>query len=215
MADGPQQRQLAAGCRELGLELPEPALRQLGVLVELLEKWNRVYNLTAVRSPGLMVTRHILDSLALVPFLGSGRLLDVGCGAGFPGLPVAIASPDLEVVMLDSSAKKLRFVRQAVAECGLGNAQVVHARMQEYRPARSFDMVTSRAVGSLGELYRNSVHLLAEGGEMLFMKGQCPSDELDTLPRGAGKPRIERLRVPGLDAERHLVRVKKREWSSQ
>ncbi|MFZ0469463.1 MAG: 16S rRNA (guanine(527)-N(7))-methyltransferase RsmG, partial [Thiogranum sp.] len=199
------QAQIAAGCRSLPLVLSATALAQLADYVGLLAKWSKVYNLTAVRQPQQMVTRHVLDSLAVVPFLIDGSLLDVGTGAGLPGVPIAIARPDLAVTLLDANAKKLRFVRQAVAELGLANVEVVQARMQEYQPGRAFDMVISRAVSSLEELYRQSRHLLAPRGRMLFMKGALPEEELAAFASGREMLHIERLDIPGLDAERHLL----------
>ena len=193
------------GSQGLGLNLDQTVLDKLAAFVVLLHKWNRVYNLTAVRQPRAMVTRHILDSLAVLPFLRAGRLLDVGTGAGLPGLPLAIARPDLRVTLLDSNAKKLRFVRQAATELGLGNTDVVQARMQEYQPGQAFDMVISRAVSSLEELYRQSWHLLAAGGRMLFMKGTVPEAELKAFAPGHATLHVEQLRIPGLDAQRHLI----------
>jgi len=192
------------GCAALGLTTSAATAQQLAALVELLEKWNRVYNLTAVRDPHAMVVRHILDSLAALPFLTQGRLLDVGTGAGLPGLPIAIARADLRVTLLDSNAKKLRFVRQAAAELGLANVEIVQRRMQQYRPAQSFDMVISRAVTSIGDLYRDTAGLVRPGGRFLFMKGVCPEQELAAF-QPPGQVHVEALRVPGLDAERHLV----------
>jgi 16S rRNA (guanine527-N7)-methyltransferase len=199
------QGQIAAGCRSLQLAVSTAALAQLADYVGLLAKWSKVYNLTAVRQPQRMVTRHLLDSLAVVPFLIEGSLLDVGTGAGLPGVPIAIARPDLAVTLLDANAKKLRFVRQAVAELRLGNVEVVQARMQEYQPGRAFDMVISRAVSSLEELYRQSRHLLAPRGRMLFMKGALPEEEMAAFAPGRETLHIERLDIPGLDAERHLL----------
>lgn len=199
------QDEIERGCIALGLELDPSVLENLAGFVRLLEKWNRVYNLTSVRRPADMVPRHILDSLAVLPFLHPGRLLDVGTGAGLPGLPLAIARPELQVTLLDSNAKKLRFVRQAVAELGLDNVDVVQARMQEYQPGHAFDMVISRAVSSLDELYRQAQHLLAPGGRMLFMKGAVPEAEMAAFAPGHETLHIERLRIPGLDAQRHLI----------
>jgi 16S rRNA (guanine527-N7)-methyltransferase len=196
---------ISQGCQALGLNLDQAVLEKLAAFVDLLHKWNRVYNLTAVRQPRAMVTRHILDSLAVLPFLRAGSLLDVGTGAGLPGLPLAIARPDLRVTLLDSNAKKLRFVRQAAAELCLGNTDVVQARMQEYQPGHAFDMVISMAVSSLDDLYRQSQHLLAPGGRMLFMKGAVPEAELTAFAPGHETLHIERLRIPGLDAQRHLI----------
>jgi 16S rRNA (guanine527-N7)-methyltransferase len=199
------QAQIAAGCRSLQLALSAAALAQLADYVGLLAKWSKVYNLTAVRQPQQMVTRHVLDSLAVVPFLIDGSLLDVGTGAGLPGVPIAIARPDLALTLLDANAKKLRFVRQAVAELRFANVEVVQARMQEYQPGRAFDMVISRAVSSLEELYRQSRHLLAPRGRMLFMKGALPEEEMAAFAPGRETLHIERLDIPGLDAERHLL----------
>ena len=199
------QDEIERGCIALGLELDPSVLENLAGFVRLLEKWNRVYNLTSVRRPADMVPRHILDSLAVLPFLHPGRLLDVGTGAGLPGLPLAIARPELQMTLLDSNAKKLRFVRQAVAELGLDNVDVVQARMQEYQPGHAFDMVISRAVSSLDELYRQAQHLLAPGGRMLFMKGAVPEAEMAAFAPGHETLHIERLRIPGLDAQRHLI----------
>jgi len=198
----------------LNPDLDDAAAERFLAYVRLLEKWNRVTNLTAVRDPLEMVTRHILDSLAVAPFLTRGKLLDVGTGAGLPGLPIAIASPDINVTLLDANAKKLRFVRQVVAELGLDNVQVVQARMQEYQPGQSFDMVISRAVASLDELYRQTVHLLRPGGRMLFMKGAVPEKEIGALQDGRAGLHIERLNIPGLAAQRHLLWLETNEESS-
>ena len=201
----PLRTAISQGCSALTPELDDAAVEKFVVFIRLLEKWNRVTNLTAVRDPLQMVTRHILDSLAVVPFLTRGSLLDVGSGAGLPGVPIAIARPGLDVTLLDANAKKSRFVRQAAAELGLDNVQVVQARMQEYQPGRSFDMVISRAVASLDELYQQTVHLLRPGGRMLFMKGAVPEQEIGALQDGRAGLHIERLNIPGLAAERHLL----------
>ena len=201
----PLRTAIFRGCSVLNPELDNAAVEKFVVFIRLLEKWNRVTNLTAVRDPLQMVTRHILDSLAVAPFLTRGSLLDVGSGAGLPGVPIAIARPGLDVTLLDANAKKLRFVRQAAAELGLNNVQVVQARMQEYQPGRSFDMVISRAVASLDELYQQTVHLLRPGGRMLFMKGAVPEQEIGALQDGRAGLHIERLNIPGLAAERHLL----------
>ncbi len=200
---------IAAGAAGMRVALPEAATDTLAAYLALLARWNRAYNLTAVRDPRDMVVRHVLDSLALLPFLRGASLLDVGTGAGLPGLVLAAARPGLAVTLLDSSAKKLRFVRQAVAELGLANAGVVQARMQEYRPGRPFDMVVSRAVASLKDLYLQSRHLLAPGGRMLFMKGALPETEIGELPPDWGRPHVETLHIPGLKAQRHLLWLEK------
>lgn len=196
---------IEAGCAALQLEPDASAIARLAQYVALLAKWNRVYNLTAMRDPQQMVVRHILDSLAVLPYLTAGSLLDVGSGAGLPGVPLAIVRPALAVTLLDSNAKKIRFLRQAAMELGLANVETVQARMQEYQPGRAFDMVISRAVSRLDELYRQSQHLLAPGGRMLFMKGTLPEAEIAAFAPGSDALHCERLHVPGLDAERHLL----------
>lgn len=197
---------IRSGCDALGIGLSPRAVDKLAAFVTLLAKWNRVYNLTAVRQPGEMVVRHILDSLAILPWLPDGRLLDIGTGAGLPGLPLAIARPGLSLVLLDASAKKLRFVRQAVAELGLDNVQAENCRLQDYRPSQPFDAVISRAFSSLAALHAGATHLCAPGGVLLAMKGARPLAELTELEQQGLWPELIPLQVPGLAAERHLVR---------
>ena len=208
----PVAEDIQRGCEALGLAPDAAVAGRLAALVELLVKWNRVYNLTAVREPHAMVVRHILDSLVVLPFLTRGRLLDAGTGAGLPGLPIAIARPDLFVTLLDSNAKKLRFVRQAATELGLDNLEVVQQRMEQYRPAQSFDMVISRAVASIGDIYRDTAHLVRPGGRFLFMKGSSPDAEIAAFAP-PGQLHVEALQVPGLDAQRHLVWFEKQQES--
>jgi 16S rRNA (guanine527-N7)-methyltransferase len=192
------------GCSELGLRAGQHVVDNLVKYIELLDKWNRVYNLTAVRKPTDMVTRHILDSLAVVPYLGEGRLLDIGTGAGLPGIPIALFKPELSLTLLDSNAKKMRFVRQAVTELALENVHIVNQRAEQYQPAQAFDMVISRAVSSVQELYDQTKQLVRPGGLFLFMKGAYPEAEIDAF-EASGQLHVESLQVPGLQAERHLV----------
>ena len=173
--------------------------------VALLEKWNRVYNLTAVREPAQMVTRHLLDSLAIAPYVRGARVLDIGTGAGLPGIPLAVMMPAREFVLLDSNSKKTRFVTQAVAELGLRNVEVVAARVEKYIPATQFDTLIARAFSSLGELVAAAGHLAAADGVYLAMKGVYPEEELAALPAEFAVQETAALNVPGLDGARHVV----------
>ncbi len=201
---GPEQT-LAAGLAALALRLPAGTEDRLLAFVRLLAKWNAVYNLTAVRDPGEMVVRHLLDSLAVAPFLKGPAVLDIGTGAGLPGIPLALARPDLHFVLLDSSAKKTRFLAQAVAELGLANVEVVQGRVEKYRGARKFDTILSRAFGRIADMLAASGHLAAPGGRFLAMKGRYPEEELAALPPGYAVRAVERLGVPGQNAARHVV----------
>jgi 16S rRNA (guanine527-N7)-methyltransferase len=204
------QQQLAAGIAALGLALPEGAEAKLLAYLALLDKWNRVYNLTAVRDAERMVSHHLLDSLAAVPFFQGGspdsvRVLDVGSGGGLPGIPLAIARPELQVTLIDSIAKKTAFLLQAKAELGLGNLYVVTGRVEEYRPVTGFDVITSRAFSDLKEFVTLTRHLLKPGGRWLAMKGLMPHEEIASLPDWAKVSANNVLDVPGLDASRHLI----------
>jgi 16S rRNA (guanine527-N7)-methyltransferase len=201
------EHRLTQGLGALGLALPQATQQKLLDYLVLLQKWNKVHNLTAVRDPDDMVTLHLLDSLAILPHLHGTRLLDVGSGAGLPGIPLALARPDLQVTLLDSSHKKSVFQRQAKAELGITNLEVVCARVEDYLPEQKFDTVISRAFSDLGEFVRLTSHLCAENGVWLAMKGVYPYDELAQLKDGT--PQVLPLQVPGLDAQRHLVFLKK------
>jgi 16S rRNA (guanine527-N7)-methyltransferase len=180
---------------------------QVGLLlryIDLLVRWNRAYNLTAVREPGQMVTRHLLDSLAILPWVGSGPLLDAGTGAGLPGVPLAIARPGLAVTALDSAGKKIRFLNQLRRELGLDNLRPVQARLETFRPERPLDTIVSRAFARLADFAQAARHL-AGGARLLAMKGRHPAEELDELPDWVAVVSVERLEVPGLQEARHLV----------
>jgi 16S rRNA (guanine527-N7)-methyltransferase len=195
---------LAEGIARLGLGLDPSRQERLLAYLALLARWNRVYNLTAVRDPAAMVPKHLLDSLAVLPHVRGPRLVDVGTGGGLPGIPLALARPELQVVLLDSNAKKVRFVTHALLELGLTNAEAVHARVEVYRPAAGFDTVIARAYSSLSAYVEAAAPLCAAGGRLLAMKGAYPQEELTALPPGY-RTHVQRLEVPGLDAERHLV----------
>ncbi|MDP9141739.1 MAG: 16S rRNA (guanine(527)-N(7))-methyltransferase RsmG [Pseudomonadota bacterium] len=195
---------LESGLRALGLELPATAQTQLLIYIGELYKWNSAYNLTAVRDPQGMLARHVLDSLSVLPLV-SGRLLDVGAGAGLPGIILAIANPALNVSVLDSNGKKARFMRHAVRTLGLTNVQVEEARVDALKPTQGFDCITSRAFASLGEFFDATAHLLAPGGQWLAMKGKLEDAELAAVPGSVQILETRRLSVPGLPEARHVV----------
>ena len=176
-----QDKLLRSGLKELGLGLPEATERRLLDYVALLDKWNKTYNLTAVRDPVQMITHHILDSLAVRPFLKGPNVLDIGTGAGLPGIPLALACPHYQFTLLDSNAKKTRFVIQAKGELGLDNVQVVHERAERYRPTQKFDTLLTRAFASLVDMLGLAGHLLTDDGEFLAMKGNYPKAELEQV----------------------------------
>jgi 16S rRNA (guanine527-N7)-methyltransferase len=209
---------LAAGLAALGIDASDAQRAQLLALLALLARWNRAYNLTAVRDPPAMIPRHLLDSLAVLPWVRRGPVLDVGTGPGLPGLPLAILRPELGFALLDSNGKKIRFVRQAVLALGLHNVTPVQARLETYRPGVNFATITARAVAPLAELCAECAPLMAPGGLLLALKGRDPGAEVARLmaaPAGGEAPggvridgvAVHPLRVPGLDAERCLIEV--------
>ena len=198
---------LERGAAALGARLRDAQVEQLEQYLDLLEKWRRVYNLTAIRERERMVTHHVLDSLAIVPYVTGPRALDVGSGAGLPGIPLAIAHPELHVTLLDSNHKKAAFLRQSVAELKLGNAAVAMERIESWQTAARFNTIVSRAFAELGEFVSASGRLLAPGGALAAMKGVYPHAELGRLPAGFRVKQVVKLDVPELDAERHLVLV--------
>ncbi|HID50267.1 MAG TPA: 16S rRNA (guanine(527)-N(7))-methyltransferase RsmG [Chromatiales bacterium] len=201
------ERILAEGLAELSLAVDAATQEKLLAYVRLLAKWNRAYNLTAVRDPAGMVVRHLLDSLVLAPYLRGPAVLDVGTGAGLPGIPLALVCPELRFTLLDSNGKKIRFVTQAVAELGLANTDVIQSRVEDWQAGSRFDTIMARAYSSLAGLIGQTRHLLAEGGRYLLMKGVWPTAEIADLPAGFRLVGAPRLAVPGLAAERHVVMI--------
>jgi len=199
------EQKLAGGLEEMGLDLDTATQSRLLNYVALMQKWNNVYNLTAVRDPEKMVTQHLLDSLAVLPYIVGRRVIDVGTGPGLPGIPLALANPALEVTLLDSNHKKTSFLRQACLELGLDNTTVVCDRVEAWRPEVKYDVVISRAFSDLAEFASLALHLCGDKGRMLAMKGIYPHEELTRLPATVALLGVEPLKVPGLDAERHLV----------
>lgn len=199
---------LTRGLKELDIELGQAQIELLLRYLNLVVKWNRIHNLTAIREPLDMVSLHLLDSLAIVPFLREGTILDVGTGAGLPGIPLAIAMPESRVTLLDTSSKRTAFLTQAVSELRLGNASVVNARVEQWHGG-PFDVIVSRAFSELRDFVEASQHLLAAGGTFAAMKGVRPDAEIAALPQSFLVTRVEALKVPGVNAERHLVMIGK------
>jgi len=201
------QAALERGAIELALALPSGASERLMAYLALLAKWNRIYNLTAIRDPLQAVSHHLLDSLAVLPDLSGckGTLADVGSGGGLPGIPIAIAEPARRVTLNDASEKKGAFLRQAIIELGLSNATVHIGRVEDWRPAERFAVVISRGFASLVDFLSGCRHLAAPSGVLAAMKGAYPRDELAQVPADCDCRDVRRLKVPLLEAERHLV----------
>jgi 16S rRNA (guanine527-N7)-methyltransferase len=197
---------LAAGLAELGLVLPAEAQQQLLAFRDLLLKWNKTYNLTALRDPQQAISHHLLDSLAILPHIGAGPLLDVGSGGGLPGIPLAIVRPELSVSMVDTVQKKATFLQQAAIQLGLKNVTAHHARVETMHG--QYAQISSRAFAELKLFVDLTRHLLTPDGRWLAMKGQRPDAELQALPADIVVEAVIPLTVPGLDAERHLIILK-------
>ena len=203
---------LASGIKTLSLDLDQQQHEQLLDYLALLFKWNAVYNLTSVRDPMQMMTHHLLDSLAAVPaFAGAKNILDVGAGGGLPGMVLAIARPDMKVSLIDTVHKKTAFLTQVKAELELANVTVYTRKVQELEVAAKFDVITSRAFADLSDFVNWSGHLLADGGQFIALKGTAPAEEQEELSKEWKVAKLEPLEIPGLQAERHLVYIKKSE----
>ncbi len=202
---------LLQGLSALALRLDENQCERLLQYIELLAKWNKVYNLTAVREPSRMIGQHILDSLSVIPSLGNCKtIIDVGTGAGLPGIPLAIANPALQVTLLDTVSKKIAFVRHAIGELSLGtHAVAVNARVEDYQPAILFDAVISRAFADIKDFVDGAGHLCKAGGRMFAMKGVYPHDEIARVPGGFSVEGVIALTVPSVTGKRHLVVIRK------
>lgn len=198
--------QIGLGLSAMGLQLPAASHAKLAAHLELIAKWNRVHNLTAVRETDQMVVLHVLDSLSVLPHVAQAKtLLDVGSGPGLPGIPLAIARPDLSVTLLDSSHKKCAFLRQAKAELELPNVEVVCERVEGWKPERRYDAVVSRAFSDLADFVEQARHLVAPQGALIAMKGVHPFDEIARIPATHRVARVLEIAVPNLEAKRHLV----------
>ena len=199
--------ELQHGLTTLGLTASLEQIDQLLTYVDLLDKWNRVYNLTAVRESERMLSYHVLDSLAALPHITARRVLDVGSGGGMPGILFAILRPDWQLTLLDANHKKTTFLKQAVIELGLSQVEVVCDRVEAYQPADKFDVITSRAFAELNEFIRLTRHLLTTDGYWAALKGVYPYEEIAQLPADIRVQAVEALQVPNLAAERHLVKL--------
>lgn len=197
---------LIQGLEVLDLAVSDFQLERLLSFIQLISKWNKAYNLTAVRDPLEMVSLHLLDSLAILPYVKPPRVADIGTGAGLPGIPLAVCMPDCHFTLVDSNSKKTRFVQQAVLELGLKNVAVVHGRAESLHPEVLFSTVTSRAFASMSDILQWTGHLLADDGLLLAMKGQVPAPELAQLNMNYT---VIPLRVPGIEAERCLICMEK------
>lgn len=198
---------LEEGARALGIELPADGAARLIAHLDLVDEWGARMNLTAIRERGQQFTRHVLDSLSVRPYLRGERVADVGSGAGFPGIPLAIVTPELGFVLIEATGKKCRFLEHVRDALGLGNVEIVPSRAESYVPPKRFETVLARAVGPLSDLVRVSAHLVAAGGRLLAMKGRYPADELARKVNGWKVAGVHRLVVPGLEEERHLVEL--------
>ncbi|MDZ7922816.1 MAG: 16S rRNA (guanine(527)-N(7))-methyltransferase RsmG [Marinagarivorans sp.] len=202
-----ERAQLLDGILQLGLDVTPAQVDLLMGYLALFVKWSKAYNLTAILKPKAMVTLHLLDSLAVAPHFEGQNVLDVGTGAGLPGIPLAILFPDTQFTLLDSAGKKIRFLFQVINELGLKNVQVQNLRVETFKPVDKFDVVISRAFASIADFVACTGHLLTENGQFWAMKGQNPVDELSQLKKHYIVASFQPLRVPGLDAERCLIRL--------
>jgi 16S rRNA (guanine527-N7)-methyltransferase len=201
---------LDAGAKAFGIDLDQSQCELLWRYAVMLRERNEHVNLTSITSPDGILTLHMLDSLSVLPFLGDARrIIDVGTGGGFPGVPLAVARPDLEFTLIDGTAKKIRFIEESIAALDIRNVRALHSRAENYAGEKNFDIVLARAVGSLADVLHNTAELLGPNGRVLAMKGRSPEEEIRALPRG-WRAEVYDLTVPGLDAERRLVVISQR-----
>jgi len=198
---------LRQGLSDLGMRSDEELVTAFASFLRLLAQWNENINLTGIREPAAMVSLHILDSLTARPFLKGQRIVDVGCGAGLPGIPLALTEPARHFTLVDGTLKKIRFVRQAIEDLGLTNAEALHTRIEDHSPVHLYDTVICRALSSLPEFVRFAGRVVAPGGQLLAMKGKLPAEEIAALPAGWRAAAVTPVRIPGVDAERHIVQL--------
>ncbi|NOY71403.1 MAG: 16S rRNA (guanine(527)-N(7))-methyltransferase RsmG [Gammaproteobacteria bacterium] len=206
--DRPLLIQIRQAVSQLKLTLSDVQFLRLTRHLELIVKWNRVYNLTAIRDTDVMVTHHLMDSLLMTPYIQGEKILDVGTGAGLPGIPLAIIYPEKQFFLIDSKKKKTRFLAQVVIELGLDNVEISSHRIEHFAPGVLFDTIISRAFSTIARLLQVTARLCAQQGQIVFMKGGYPVEELTAVPATFRLDQIARLNVPGIDAERHVAIIK-------
>jgi len=200
------ETRLQQGIEQLGLDVSAETQEKLIAYLQLMLKWNKAYNLTAIREIDSMVIRHLLDSLSIMPFINESPVLDVGTGAGLPGIPLALCLPDHQFVLLDSNGKKTRFLTQAKIELGIENIEVIHSRIEDYKPDFCFEMITCRAFAALNTILDLTQHLVTSSTRVMAMKGK---EEMPTLAEGYARSAEHELNVPWLDEERRLIEIKR------
>lgn len=198
---------LRQGLPALAIPADEALVAAFARYLRLLAEWNENINLTGIRKLADMVPLHILDSLTARPFLEGDRIVDVGCGAGLPGIPLALTEPARHFTLVDGTLKKIRFVQQAIADLGLTNAEALHVRIEDHKPVPLYDTAICRAVSSLPDFVRRAGSVVAPGGQLLAMKGKLPADEIRALPKGWRAAAVTPVKIPGVDAERHIIQI--------
>ena len=210
MSLSPNQQELELGIKTLGLNCSTHQVEQLIAYLEMLQRWNKAYNLTAIREPIQMVRLHLLDSLAVHPFIKDAKdIIDVGTGPGLPGIPLAILNPDINFTLLDSNGKKTRFLFQAINDSSLANAREINQRVEKYQPEQLFDIVLSRAFSSISDMLTQCNHLVSDSGCFLAMKGKKPDSELSQIAKDYKVVDLSQINVPQVDSERHLIKITK------
>ncbi|MFL2530576.1 MAG: 16S rRNA (guanine(527)-N(7))-methyltransferase RsmG [Porticoccaceae bacterium] len=210
MSLSPNQQELELGIKTLGLNCSTHQVEQLIAYLEMLQRWNKAYNLTAIREPIQMVRLHLLDSLAVHPFIKDAKdIIDVGTGPGLPGIPLAILNPDINFTLLDSNGKKTRFLFQAINDLSLANAREINQRVEKYQPEQLFDIVLSRAFSSISDMLAQCNHLVTDSGCFLAMKGKKPDSELSQIAKDYKVVDLSQINVPQVDSERHLIKITK------
>jgi 16S rRNA (guanine527-N7)-methyltransferase len=210
MSLSPNQQELELGIKTLGLNCSTHQVEQLIAYLEMLQRWNKAYNLTAIREPIQMVRLHLLDSLAVHPFIKDAKdIIDVGTGPGLPGIPLAILNPDINFTLLDSNGKKTRFLFQAINDLSLANAREINQRVEKYQPEQLFDIVLSRAFSSISDMLTQCNHLVYDSGCFLAMKGKKPDSELSQIAKDYKVVDLSQINVPQVDSERHLIKITK------